>query len=66
MRSFQYDDLPAVASIAQWAEILDVHPDSLRSACHRGELAYVTLGRLWRIGRHSIVEWLTSHDRQSA
>jgi excisionase family DNA binding protein len=62
MSSLLYSDLPPVADVPTWAKILDVHTDSIRKACRKGELKYVTLGRLWRIPRHSIVEWLTGND----
>ena len=55
-----YLDLPVVADVDTWAKIVGCHPQSLRRAIDRGEIAAVKLGRLIRIPRHSVVAWLRS------
>ena len=53
-----YPDIPAVSTVAQAAELLGTHPDSLRKAIADGRLEVCRLGRAIRIPRHRLVEFL--------
>lgn len=43
---------------AQLAELLSVHPETIRRAAARGELRFVRVGRDYRFPESAVVEWL--------
>ena len=53
-----YSDLPPVTDVAGVAEILGCHPDTVRHLIDSGQLKSVHLGRLIRVPRHAVVEFL--------
>jgi excisionase family DNA binding protein len=53
-----YFDFPPVADIETWSKILGCHPQSLRRAISAGNIKAVRLGRLIKVPRHSVIEWL--------
>lgn len=53
-----YADIPPAGTVAQVAEVLGVHPHTVRNLIDRGELAHVRVGRLIRIPRHAVVRFL--------
>jgi excisionase family DNA binding protein len=53
-----YDDLPAVATVNEAAAVLQCHPDTVRAMIDRGDLQHVRLGRLIRVPRHRLIEFL--------
>ena len=42
----------------QAAAILKVHPRTLQRLVHRGELAAVHVGKLWRFRASALAEWI--------
>ena len=53
-----YPDIPAVATVAQVASILDCSERHVRSLVSSGQLGHCRLGRLVRIPRHQLLELL--------
>jgi excisionase family DNA binding protein len=43
---------------AELAELLSVHPETLRRAAGRGELRFVRVGRDYRFPESAVREWL--------
>jgi excisionase family DNA binding protein len=43
---------------AQLAELLCVHPETIRRAAGRGELRFVRVGRDYRFSESAVHEWL--------
>jgi excisionase family DNA binding protein len=58
----QYPDVPTVLTIDEAAQILDCHPDSVRKLVRQGRIPTVRLGRLYRIPRHRLIEYLAGGD----
>jgi excisionase family DNA binding protein len=44
---------------AQLAELLSVHPETIRRAAARGELRFVRVGRDYRFSESAVLEWLS-------
>ena len=42
----------------QAAAILKVHPRTLQRLVHRGEIAAVHVGKLWRVRASALAEWI--------
>jgi excisionase family DNA binding protein len=42
----------------QAAAILNVHPRTLQRLVHRGEIAAVHVGKLWRFRASALAEWI--------
>jgi len=42
----------------QAAAILKVHPRTLQRLVHRGEIAAVHVGKLWRFKASALTEWI--------
>ena len=53
-----YPELPAVLDVASAAELLQVNERTVRKLITRGSLRHVRLGRLIRIPRHELLEFL--------
>jgi excisionase family DNA binding protein len=52
------DNAPAVLRIDQAAQIALVHRETIRCAVHRGEIRALTSGRVIRISRDALRQWL--------
>lgn len=53
-----YADLPAVTDVAGVARILQCHTDTVRHLIDTDQLGCVRLGRLIRVPRHAILDFL--------
>jgi excisionase family DNA binding protein len=61
-----YDDIPAVSDITGTAEILGCSPDAVRSLINTGYLDHVRIGRLIRVPRHMLIDFLKGEDAATA
>ena len=55
-----YADIPPVLDVIQAAEVLGIAERTMRARIEDGSIHYVRLGRLIRIPRHAIVDFLAS------
>ncbi len=61
-----YEDLPVVATAAQVATILGCSERHVRSLIATGRLGSISLGRLVKIPRHSLLELLGAESEPTA
>lgn len=53
---------PAVLSLEELAELLQVKPADVRRLAERGELPGRKIGRSWRFSREAVLAWLGQAD----
>lgn len=61
-----YDDTPAVSDVGQVATILGCSPDAVRTLITSGQLDHVRIGRLIRVPRHMLIDFLKGEDAATA
>ena len=61
-----YDDLPPVSDIGGVATILGCSTDAVRTLISSGDLDHVRIGRLIRVPRHMLVDFLKGEDAATA
>jgi excisionase family DNA binding protein len=61
-----YNDLPAVADVLGVAEVLGCSPDAVRTLISNGDLGHVRIGRLIRVPRHMLIDFLKGEDAASS
>jgi excisionase family DNA binding protein len=57
-----YDDLPAVVNVPQAAQIIGVSERTVRTLIADGRLGHLRVGRLVRIPRHRLLEFIGAPD----
>jgi excisionase family DNA binding protein len=63
-RNTTFDDLPFYLRIREVAKYVDGSDGLIREEIRRGSLAVVKIGRLHRIRKDDLKEWLTSKNAQ--
>ncbi len=61
-----YDDIPIVSTASQAADVLGCSERMVRTLIANGQLEHVKLGRLVRVPRHMLVDFLESRKSDAA
>jgi len=51
-------EIKSMLSVKEAADLLDVHPSTIRKAMLAGELEYVNMGHRYRVSRDELARWI--------
>jgi excisionase family DNA binding protein len=61
-----YDDIPPVSDVQGVATVLGCSVDAVRTLISNGDLDHVRIGRLIRVPRHMLIDFLKGEDAASS
>jgi excisionase family DNA binding protein len=61
-----YDDIPAVSDVQGVATVLGCSPDAVRTLISSRDIDHVRIGRLIRVPRHMLIDFLKGEDAATA